>query len=213
MYKDRNLSKDEYNEEFVYHYVKNMRLEDKDKYLPNTSNTDYPALMDIINQDQNLKYIVRDNLISYMNTLSINCSSKEEVIQIANENLNEFKRIAQNTIYDNGYNYDVSVELGTFEFPSKTYGDISFPAGIYDALRIKIGNAFGNNWWCVMFPPLCFVDITTGIVPNNSKKHLENSLPKEEYSIISNQNNSSYKIKFKLIEFFEKKGLITAQNN
>lgn len=163
--------------------------------------------------DQNLKYIVRDNLISYMNTLSINCSSKEEVIQIANENLNEFKRIAQNTIYDNGYNYDVSVELGTFEFPSKTYGDISFPAGIYDALRIKIGNASGNNWWCVMFPPLCFVDITTGIVPNNSKKHLENSLPKEEYSIISNQNNSSYKIKFKLIEFFEKKGLITAQNN
>lgn len=61
MYKDRNLSKDEYNEEFVYHYVKNMRLEDKDKYLPNTSNTDYPALMDIINQDQNLKYIYDDN--------------------------------------------------------------------------------------------------------------------------------------------------------
>ena len=163
--------------------------------------------------DQNLKYLVRDNLISYMDTLCINCSSKEEVLQIANDNLNEFKKIAQDTIYNNGYDYDVSVELGNFEFPSKTYGDISFPAGYYDALRVKIGTATGKNWWCVMFPPLCFVDITSGIVPDNSKEQLQDNLSSEEYSVISEHDNSSFKIKFKLIEFFEKNGLITAQNN
>lgn len=163
--------------------------------------------------DQNLKYLVRDNLISYMNTLCTDCSSKEEVIQIANSNLNNFKKIAQNTIYNNGYNYEVNVELGNFEFPSKTYGDISFPSGYYDALRVKIGSATGKNWWCVMFPPLCFVNITSGIVPNSSKEKLQDNLSTEEYSVISNSNSPSYKIKFKLVEFFEKNGLITAQNN
>ncbi len=162
-------------------------------------------------EDQDLKYIVRDKLIEYMNTLNESNSSKEEVIKIAQDNLKNFKQIAENTIREQGYSYSVEVEIGNFEFPTKTYGDISFPAGYYDALRVKIGEAKGKNWWCVMFPPLCFVDVTTGIVPDNSKDDLKQNLSNEEYKIISDTESSDITLKFKLIEFFENNGLITAK--
>lgn len=162
-------------------------------------------------EDQDLKYIVRDKLIEYMNTLTESNSSKREVIKIAQDNLNKFKQIAENTIREQGYSYPVEVEIGNFEFPTKTYGDISFPAGYYDALRVKIGESKGKNWWCVMFPPLCFVDVTTGIVPDNSKEDLKQNLSDEEYKIISDTENADITLKFKLIEFFENNGLITAK--
>ena len=92
-------------------------------------------------EDQNLKYKVRDKLLDYMNSICTNTSNKEEAINIANSHLEDFKTIAKNTIEENGYNYDVTVEIGNFEFPTKTYGDISLPSGYYDALRVKIGEA------------------------------------------------------------------------
>ena len=162
-------------------------------------------------KDQNLKYIVRDALIEYMDNLSENCSSKEEVIEITNNHIEDFKQIAENTIKNQGHSYSVEVEIGNFEFPTKTYGDVSFPAGYYDALRVKIGEAKGQNWWCVMFPPLCFVDVTTGVVPEDSKQDLQSNLSYEEYKIISDTESSDMKFKFKLIEFFEQRGLITAK--
>lgn len=154
-------------------------------------------------EDQNLKYIVRDELIKYMNTLAKDCTSEQEVIEIAQNNISNFENIAKKTIQDNGFNYNVTVEIGNFDFPTKTYGDITLPAGTYDSLKIKIGKSEGQNWWCVMFPPLCFVDVTTGIVPEESKKEMKEAMPEEEYSLISNTNNSEVNFKFKLIEFFE----------
>ncbi len=154
-------------------------------------------------EDQNLKYIVRDELIKYMNTLAKDCTSKQEVIEIAQNNISNFENIAKKTIQDNGFNYNVTVEIGNFDFPTKTYGDITLPAGTYDSLKIKIGKSEGQNWWCVMFPPLCFVNVTTGIVPEESKKEMKEAMPEEEYSLISNTNNSEVNFKFKLIEFFE----------
>ena len=135
-------------------------------------------------EDQNLKYIVRDELIKYMNTLAKDCNSKQEVIEIAKNNISNFENIAKKTIKDNGFNYNVTVEIGNFDFPTKTYGDITLPAGTYDSLKIKIGKSEGQNWWCVMFPPLCFVDVTTGIVPEESKKEMKEAMPEEEYSLI-----------------------------
>ena len=99
-----------------------------------------------------------------------------------------------------------------FEFPTKQYGDISLPAGYYDALRVEIGEAKGRNWWCVMFPSLCFIDISSGIVPEESKEELQNVLSDEEYSIISDNNDYGIKFKFKLLEFFANNGLLTAKN-
>ena len=153
-------------------------------------------------EDQNLKYIVRDNILEYMNSITSGKTNKNEIINIVSKNLETFEHIAQDTVYKNGYNYDVSVEIGNFEFPTKTYGDISFPPGFYDALRIKIGNAKGQNWWCVMFPPLCFIDVSSGIVPDDSKEILESELTDEEYTLISEKENNT-KIKFKIVELLQ----------
>lgn len=164
------------------------------------------------NEDQALKYKVRDSVLNYMNTICKDCTSKEEAINIVNENKEIFKQIALDTIQSEGYSYDVNINIGNFEFPTKTYGDISLPAGFYDALRIEIGEANGKNWWCVMFPSLCFVDISSGIVPEESKEELKNVLTDEEYTIISDNSNYSIKFKFKLLEFFTNTGLLTAKN-
>ena len=162
-------------------------------------------------EDQNLKYIVRDKLLQYMNSYLSNTSTKEDAIKIANEHLDEFKQVAINTIKEQGYSYNVNVKVGNFEFPTKTYGDISLPAGFYDALRVEIGEAKGQNWWCVMFPPLCFVYVTSGVVPEESKKELQNNLSEEEFALISDNQSSNIQFKFKLLEFFTDNGIITAK--
>ncbi|MGN1302781.1 MAG: stage II sporulation protein R, partial [Clostridia bacterium] len=80
----------------------------------------------------------------------------------------------------------------------------------YDALKVEIGKAEGRNWWCVMFPSLCFVDISSGIVPEESKEDLQNVLSDEEYAIISDNYDYGIKFKFKLLEFFGKSNLIVS---
>lgn len=163
-------------------------------------------------EDQNLKLKVRDALLNYMNGLCTNCSTKEEAISIAIEHQNEFQYIAKQTILDNGYNYDVKININNFYFPTKNYGDISLPAGYYDALRVEIGEAKGKNWWCVMFPSLCFVDITSGVVDDEAKENLQNNLDDESYSVISDNSNYEMKFKFRIIEFFTENGFFTAKN-
>lgn len=158
-------------------------------------------------KDQSLKLQVRDSLLEYMNNLCSNCSTKKEAITIVQEHKSDFKKIAEQTIKENGYNYSVKINVNNFYFPTKDYGDISLPAGLYDALRVEIGKAKGENWWCVMFPSLCFVDISSGIVDNSAKDNLEANLEEESYTIISDKENTNIKIKFKLIEFFAENGL------
>ena len=162
-------------------------------------------------EDQNLKYKVRDNLLNYMNSICLNCSNKDDAISIINENKNEFAQIAQQTIEENGYSYPININIGNFDFPTKKYGDISLPAGSYDALRVEIGEAKGQNWWCVMFPPLCFVDVSSGIVPDESKEIMEKNLTDEEFALISDNSNKNIQFKFKILEFFANNGLITAK--
>ena len=153
-------------------------------------------------EDQDLKLLVRDNVLKYMKEISTDVSSKEEVISLMEDHLDDFKSIAISTIKENGFDYDVNLRIGKFDFPTKTYGDISLPSGMYDALRIEIGNASGQNWWCVMFPTLCFVDVSSGALDNDSKAVLEGSLNDEGFDLVS-ENNSKSKFKFKLVEFFE----------
>ena len=114
--------------------------------------------------DQLLKITVRDNLLDFMNDICKNVSSKDEAINLIKENEDSLQKIALETISNSGYNYPVSVNIGNFNFPTKAYGDITLPSGFYDALKVEIGEAKGENWWCVMFPPLCFVDVSSGIV-------------------------------------------------
>lgn len=164
-------------------------------------------------EDQALKLKVRDSLLEYMNSLCSSTSSKEEAMRIANEHIDDFTKIAQDVISQNGYDYSVDVSVGSCDFPTKEYGDVSLPAGTYDALRVKIGSASGHNWWCVMFPPLCFVDVSSGIVPDESKEILHDTMSDEEYDLVtSSDSDSELTFKFKLVEFFENFRLKLASN-
>lgn len=161
-------------------------------------------------EDQNLKYLVRNSLINYMNSLTDKINSKEEAIQLANEHMNDFYKIAQDVIKENGFAYDVKISIGNFAFPTKYYGDISLPAGFYDALKVEIGEAKGQNWWCVLFPSLCFIDVSNGIVPEESKEELQDTLVSEDYNLISSKS-SEYQLKFKIVEFFKNSKIFTAK--
>ena len=156
--------------------------------------------------DQELKLKVRDKIIEYMNTLTSNSSDKKDVISIVNNHLDSFKEIALNTIKENGYNYDVKIGIDYSEFPTKQYSNVVLPAGEYKALKIIIGEGSGKNWWCVMFPPLCFVDEEKGIIDKDTDDKLREVLTEEEYNLIaqktSNQTNR-VQIKFKIVEIVQ----------
>ncbi len=154
-------------------------------------------------EDQKLKLKVRDELLSYMNIISKDSTNKQEAMKIANEHKKELTQIAEKVIKENGYDYTVNIQVGKADFPTKYYGDITLPAGTYDALKVQIGDAKGQNWWCVMFPPLCFVDVSTGIVPDNSKQELKQSLDDEEYDLISKTDDNEISFKFKIVELFQ----------
>lgn len=131
--------------------------------------------------DQSLKLKVRDGIIDGItDTISGTTDAKgaEKLLSAQTDNI---KNSALDIISGNGYDYPVNVSLEERYFPVKSYGDLVFPAGNYKALCVEIGEARGRNWWCVLFPSLCFVDETYAVVPDNSKEKLKETLSKEEY--------------------------------
>jgi len=155
-------------------------------------------------EDQALKLKVRDAILDYMNNLTENMTDKQAVIELSEAHLENFREIAEKVIEENGYNYPVNLEIGNFYFPTKYYGNISLPAGNYDALRIKIGKAEGQNWWCSLFPPLCFVSISSGVIDEEGEEYLKENLSDEEFTIISS-SEPGVEFKFKIIELLNKK--------
>ena len=144
-------------------------------------------------EDQELKLKVRDAILEHSEK---DFTQKSDVTN----QLETYKEIAQNVISENGFDYNADVEYGNFHFPTKHYTGISLPAGSYDAVRIKIGDAKGRNWWCVMFPPLCFVDGTTNAAYAEEK--LKSTLGTDSYDIITSSKSGSFpfEIKFKIVE-------------
>ncbi len=154
--------------------------------------------------DQKLKLKVRDEILNTYRDELKKCGDVEETKKFFNDNIHNVINLAENTVRKEGYDYKVNAFIGKSVFPTKKYGDVAFPAGEYDALKIEIGNAQGQNWWCVMFPPLCFVDVSYNKVSDESKNELHNILPEEEYGIVtSSQSNNSFKVKFKIVELWE----------
>lgn len=157
-------------------------------------------------EDQALKRDVRDVVISYMQEKLESSKNLEQARQIINNNLDEIEKLAADEIKESGKAYPVKTILGTYPFPTKAYGDVTLPAGNYEALRIVIGKGAGSNWWCVLFPPLCFVDVTHGTIPDSVKEDLRKSLTDEEYTIVTSADNDSdipVKIKFKVVEILQ----------
>ena len=154
--------------------------------------------------DQLLKLQVRDKVLEYANTILDGSKSIDETNYILNKNLDNISNVVRDYMREKSINYDVKLMLGEFFFPTKTYGDVVLPAGRYQALRILIGEGKGRNWWCVLFPPLCFVDATHGKLSNDVKRKLRQQLTNEEYNIItSDSQDIPIKFKFKVVELFQ----------
>lgn len=156
-------------------------------------------------EDQALKLKVKDAIVGYLQqelgeTHSV-AHARREILQREEELIS----LASQVIAREGYSYPVSMQLGQSYFPEKTYGDLTFPEGTYEALQIKIGAAKGKNWWCVLFPTLCFVDESTAVVPDSSKEILKETLTLEEYNSLLNNPDVTISYRLGIWEDIKKK--------
>lgn len=154
--------------------------------------------------DQDVKMKVKDNVVEYLQGKLKHAKTKKEAKKIICKESKKLRKIAQKTIEKEGFQYDCKVVYGKRTFPVKMYGDLTFPEGEYDALQIVLGKAEGHNWWCVMFPTLCFLDGTYMIVPDVSKQLLKNTLTKEEYSAISEPGHFNIRYRLKIGDWWKK---------
>lgn len=155
-------------------------------------------------EDQRIKMEVKKAVLSYLNSLLQNSGSVQESKEIVKDHLKDVQAIAEQIqekqitaeeMLDEAEGmYDVRVSLKRESFPQKTYGDCTFPAGVYEALVIELGSGKGQNWWCMLYPSLCFADETYGIVEN--EEELKINLPGEAYHWIKEEKNR--KITFRL---------------
>lgn len=142
--------------------------------------------------DQNLKLKVRDAVLDKTREIYTNCNTIEDAISESKDNITVIQEIAQQIVYNNGYDYKVDVEITVDYFDTREYDDFTLPAGLYNCLRIKIGSAKGHNWWCVMFPAVCV---------SGCSEDLSNVLTKEEQEMVEKRG---YIVKFKAVEVYEK---------
>lgn len=141
--------------------------------------------------DQALKLRVRDKILDVSDDVFANATSKQDAITYAKENLSKIVETAQKEVIKNGYDYTVSGEVCKAYFNTRVYDNFTLPAGVYDAVRIKIGAAKGKNWWCVMFPQVCIsaaADISDNLTENAEK---------------TVTNPDQYKVRFKVVEWVE----------
>jgi len=165
--------------------------------------------------DQKLKIEVKNKVIDYLYPYLNSSESLDESRKIIKDKMQDVKKIAEEVIKNNNYQYDVKVELSRENFPDKSYGNITLPQGNYEAFRIIIGNGQGRNWWCVMFPPLCFVDESKAQVEYDKTEEKikasegkvigdeEVNIDKSELNNKKEANievNNNIQIKFKILE-------------
>ena len=136
-------------------------------------------------EDQALKMQVKEAVIAYMQEEIPESDSVETTKEWARSHLDAIVNLAKAVIREEGYDYPVMAEVTTCDFPDKTYGDITFPSGRYEALRIEIGEANGQNWWCVLYPNLCFIDAVHAVVPEEGKKDLKKVLQEDTYEMVT----------------------------
>lgn len=149
--------------------------------------------------DQELKLKVRDALLEEMPGILETSATRADALEKIEQNLDFIREIAEKIVAENGFDYPVSVSLGRERYPTKNYEGVCFPSGVYESLQVKIGEAKGKNWWCVLFPRLCLAPA--------SKKSAEDAfvqvgLTSEQYRIITETEDTKYKLRFKFLELF-----------
>lgn len=145
-------------------------------------------------EDQALKLKVRDRVLLEMGDVFETPETLEDAKAAASKHLDEICEIAQQEVYDNGYDYPVHAELVNMYFTTREYETFTLPAGMYDAVRITIGAAEGKNWWCVLYPPLC-------LPAAQPEETLEQALDEEETDLVT--RNPQYEVRFAVVEWFE----------
>lgn len=145
-------------------------------------------------EDQAVKMKVKENIITYLKKQMPETANVEQTKEWIKVHLNEIENVSRMTLHVAKSNCNVVAEVTQSYFPDKTYGDITFPKGNYEALRVKIGNAEGQNWWCVLYPNLCFIDAVHAVVPEEGKNELKNVLEEEEYEMVTAL--SKFKVKW-----------------
>lgn len=149
--------------------------------------------------DQELKLKVRDAVGSEMAKLLEDASGRDECEQIILDNMQMIETVAETVIASEGYTYEANAYLREVDFPVKTYGDYTFPAGSYEALEVVIGEGEGHNWWCVMYPNMCFSGTVYEVVDEDAKQALKEVLSEEEYEQVLAEGN--YQVQFKYLTF------------
>ena len=148
-------------------------------------------------EDQALKLKVRDGILEYTSQLVADVENVPDAEKILYLNLDAIKEKASAIVRSEGFDQSVSVEIGRESYPTRKYGALSFPAGNYLSLKIMIGDATGQNWWCVLFPPLCLS------AAEDTDDAISVGFTGEEYKIITHTDEPTYKIRFKILETIE----------
>ena len=152
-------------------------------------------------EDQALKLKVRDAILEAASPLIEGCTTQAQAIEVLNQHLSDLEAAARGVIEAEGRQDAVTVLLGEEDYPTRTYESCAFPAGRYVSLRVCIGEAAGQNWWCCLFPPLCLSAATAK--EDNEDAFLQVGLTKEQYGIITETGKTKYKVRFKILEVME----------
>lgn len=148
-------------------------------------------------RDQEVKMQVKDAVVSYLQPVLEEAEDVEEAAFLLSEKLSDIRGVAEKVLQQEKCIYEVNVSLKKESFPQKTYGDCTFPAGTYSAVVIELGSGQGHNWWCMLYPGLCFVDETYAVVSEEKKEELEYVLSEEEYDWVTNPENQRITFRWK----------------
>lgn len=153
-------------------------------------------------EDQTLKLKVRDRIIEVVDPAVRNCRSQSEAIAAIGGIMGDIQAAAEDVIEAEGFDYPVSVVITEEQYPTKNYESCAFPEGEYVSLQVKIGESEGENWWCCLFPPLCLSAATDE--KSNEDAFISVGLTDEQYKIITETKSPKYRVRFKILEVFEK---------
>lgn len=148
-------------------------------------------------EDQKLKLKIKTRIVEYLEEILGKDADLEETKEAVLTHLGEIEREAERLVHEQGFDYPVKAVVEKTYFPKKSYGDCTFPAGEYEALNVKIGEARGHNWWCVLYPSLCFIEDTYGVVTEEKKEDLKSILTTEEFLEILEKPEEKKTIRFR----------------
>lgn len=153
--------------------------------------------------DQKVKLKIKNEITTELKPLLYNAKNKSQARKIIQKNISKINKVANKILIQNNLPYSTTTSLSTVYFPIKQYGDMTLPEGYYESVNVKLGSASGKNWWCVLYPTLCFVDCTYSVLPADSKTKLKASLTPSEYNYIMNQPDTTVTYKSYMYSIFK----------